>query len=217
MYTPRLNELNDYMNARWIANGFKKRLEPIDTKAYLLVAIPATFEDCENFTDFDELHLEFALQSLEDSVRHRHNGEFYWVGAYFEGETLVLMSSYGDMPEEAKDKEERVQYIPDTEALQKIKNDIEARWIRNGFVKLDEPVEDACGIYCAVKLDADDCYTATDFDFIYLEPTILCIEKEMPLSEQGEFYCVDVQCRSDNVFVVTSTRGTQPEKLEVPV
>lgn len=209
MYKPRLDELHDYMTARWIANGFKQLPEPADTQAYIVIVITASsYEDCQNFTDFEERYLDAALYSLESGIRHSHNSEFYYTGAYYNDDMLVLISSPGDKPEHAKSKEDRTSYIPNAAALQKIKEDIEARWIRNGFVKLDEPVEDTYGIYSAFQAGDKDCTNAETFRFIYLEPTILAIEREIPKSENGEFYCITVECDANNVFSITSSRGT---------
>lgn len=202
MYKPRLDELHDYMTARWIANGFKQLPEPVD-KTYISIIInSSTYEDCQNFTDFYERYLESALQSLEEGVRFNHGSEFYYVGAYYNDDLLVLISSHGDIPEHVN----RTSYVPDATALQKIKEDIEARWIRNGFAKLDKPVENTYGVYSAVQI-GEDCIDAETFRFIYLEPTILAVEREIPISENGEFYYISVEYRVDNVLVITSSRG----------
>jgi hypothetical protein len=208
MYKPRLDELHDYMTARWIANGFKQLPEPVDTQAYISIIINASFyEDCQNFTDFYERYLESALRTLGAGVRASHNGEFYYAGAYYRDDMLVLISSHGDMPEHAKSKEDRTSYIPDAAALQTIKEDIEARWLSNGFVKLDEPVKYADGVYCAFQVGDEYCPDAETFRFIYLEPAILAIERVIPKSENSEFYCIAVRCNADNVFSITSSRG----------
>lgn len=202
MYKPRLDELHDYMTARWIANGFKQLPEPVDTQAYITIVITASsYEDCQNFTDFYARYLESALQSLEKGVRFNHGGEFYYAGAYYNDDMLVLISSHGVL-----EHVNRTSYVPDATALQKIKEDIEARWIRNGFAKLNKPVEDTYGIYSAVKI-GEDCTDAETFRFIYLEPTILAIEREIPILENSEFYCISVEYKVDNVLVITSSRG----------
>lgn len=84
----------------------------------------------------------------------------------------------------------------------KLKKMVEDRWEKNGFKKLEKPL-DTESLYIAVRI-ADDC-DDKEFDFMIWEPAMLSLEKVI-VEEGSQYYRVDVTYE-DKILVIISTCG----------
>ena len=86
-----------------------------------------------------------------------------------------------------------------------------ARWLRNGFRLLDEPLATRECLYVAMKYDEELGYE--QFRFLYLEPAFQSLEKAIAREDNGEFYRVEAYFDGD-VLCLTTSRGDVPNKKE---
>jgi len=89
---------------------------------------------------------------------------------------------------------------------------LESRWVRNGFVKLDEPEEGKGELYVAMKPQPEE-YNE-DFDFLYLEPAMQALEEAVAKEDGGKYYLVDVYYDDDVLSIISSCGKVEPKKVK---
>jgi len=82
------------------------------------------------------------------------------------------------------------------------------RWRQNNFVELHEPDDTEEYSYIALQLQPED--YEDEFDFLYWEPAMIALEKEVIKHDNRKFYKVEVFC-DDDILVIASSRGQYPE------
>jgi len=100
-------------------------------------------------------------------------------------------------------------FKPDIERVQEI---LEDRWVAHGFTKLTEPADADSEVYCAFQLN-EECTTSENFRFLFLEPALMALERGVRDEEGGEYFRVRAYYNTEDVIVVTSSRGLLPETV----
>jgi len=85
---------------------------------------------------------------------------------------------------------------------------LEEKFLAEGFVKLDEPIDTEEVWSVAMGPSAAD-YN-DDFDWQFWEPAESSMLKTLIENGIKEFYCLDVYYIEDGVLVVTASRGDNP-------
>ena len=92
------------------------------------------------------------------------------------------------------------------------KRNLEVRWVRNGFTKLEEPEEGKGQLYIAMKPKPEE-YNE-DFDFLYLEPALLALEGAVANEDGGKYYLVDVYYDDDMLCIISSCGEVELRKVK---